>query len=166
MDIGLVYDSTRGIYDIALDGADLRADETLTSAVICSLMCDRLAAPHEVDRGADRRGWWADAFATIASDKFGSRLWLLEREKQITATLDRCKAYCQEALHWLVDDGAADRVSVAVFAPRMGWMVARIEIGLASDSTVYRFEWDDSAQVWRVAQEGFEGVGLGGARAL
>ncbi|WP_324606427.1 phage GP46 family protein [Xenorhabdus nematophila] len=52
--------------------------------------------------GTDRRGWWGDTFNTRS---IGSRLWLLAREKQLSAVLHRAKAYADEALAWLIDDG-------------------------------------------------------------
>ena len=49
---------------MSLAGADFAGDDTLVTAVILSLCTDRLAQPHEVAPGEDRRGWWADAYAT------------------------------------------------------------------------------------------------------
>ena len=65
---------------MSLAGADFAGDDTLVTAVILSLCTDRLAQPHEVAPGEDRRGWWADAYATSPRDKFGCRWWLLARE--------------------------------------------------------------------------------------
>lgn len=154
MDLALLYNPTSQSFDLALVGADLARDDTLATAVLTSLLCDRLAQAHEVGAGADRRGWWADAFDTSTSAYlFGSRLWLLEREKQTSATMQRCKAYVQEALQWIIDDGLATSITVAVFAPRMGWLVAQVEMAVAGQVRRYRFEWDDAAQVWRLAGE-------------
>lgn len=154
MDLALTYDKTLDAFDISVDAlkADLLADESLTSAIILSLMTDRTALASDVEPGADRRGWWADAFADNG-DQFGSRLWLLAREKQTPQTISRARAYVTEALKWLVDDGVATAVDVAVFAPRMGWLVAQVELRLASGSRRFRFEWSDAAQLWRLAGE-------------
>ena len=50
----------------------------------------------------------------IPGDKFGSRLWLLAREKITDKTLGRVREYAAEALQWMVDDGVAASVVVDV----------------------------------------------------
>lgn len=154
MDLALVFNQQQGAFDIALDGTDLAADKSLASSVLVSLMADRLAEAYEVRPGEDRRGWWADSFAAD-NHRTGSRLWLLEREKHLPSVMVRCKQYCEEALSWLVEDGLADKVTVAVFAPKMSWMVALIKIELARESRSYRFEFDQSLQQWQLAGEVF-----------
>lgn len=155
MDIALTYDSQIAAFDVSIDAltADLAAEDALATAVTLSLLTDRTAQPGDVPAADDRRGWWADAMADQAGDQFGSRLWLLAREKQLPATIVRARAYIEEALAWLIDDGLASKVTASVFAPRRGWLVAQVEIVLASDARRYRFEWNDDAQVWRLAGE-------------
>lgn len=153
MDLALTYSTDTGTMDIALAGADVRAEESLATAILLSLMCDRLAQPHEVDAGTDRRGWWADTYTEPEGDRFGSRLWLLARSKQLTATVQSAIAYAREALQWLVDDGLATAVDVLGFVPRSGWLVLQVAVTLNGSSRRYRFEWSDAAQLWRLAGE-------------
>jgi phage gp46-like protein len=61
---------------------------------------------------ADRRGWWADAYAEIDGDLIGSRLWLLDRSKTTPDVVADAKAYAEEALAWLKDDEIAQKVAV------------------------------------------------------
>lgn len=147
-DAALRWDAAAGHFDLVIDAqsADLQAEDTLLTATVLSLMTDRTASADEVPSG-DRRGWWADAFGD-AGDRYGSRLWLLAREKQLTSTMDRARAYISEALAWLLDDGLATAVDVVVFSPRMGWMVAQIDIALDGQSRRYRFNWSDDQQTW------------------
>jgi phage gp46-like protein len=154
MDLALSYNPTLDAFDISLDvlKADLTADESLTTAVVLSLLTDRTALASDVPAGGDRRGWWADTFSDD-SDQFGSRLWLLAREKQLTQTIMRARAFVAEALQWLIDDGLASAVDVAVFAPKVGWMVAQVDIALVAGSRRYRFEWADTSQQWQLASE-------------
>jgi phage gp46-like protein len=84
MDLALKYDAQLQGFDLGVSGTDLAADDTFTSSLLVSLLCDRLAAVYEVQSGEDRRGWWADSFSADGH-KTGSRLWLLEREKQLPA---------------------------------------------------------------------------------
>lgn len=155
MDLALRYSPDLDAFDLSIDvaAADVAAEDTLVSAIVLSLMTDRLAESNEVAAGADRRGWWADAFAEADGDRFGSRWWLLAREKQIPRTLQRASAYTQEALAWLVEDGLADKVDVVAFAPRTGWLVVQIDVLLAGESRRYRFEWDQATDEWQLAGE-------------
>lgn len=154
MDLALTYSPQLDAFDLAIDPAtaDFVREDSLATAMVLSLMCDRTAQPGEVAPGADRRGWWPDAFAEDG-DRFGSRLWLLEREKQTEQTLQRARAYVREALAWVVEDGFATGIELTVFAPQRGWLVAQVVLTLDGGSRRYRFEWNDAAQVWRLAGE-------------
>jgi phage gp46-like protein len=154
MDLALTYNPTLQAFDLSLAGADLAAEDTLASTVLTSLLCDRLAQGYEITTGQDQRGWWADAF-TETPHKTGSRLWLLEREKQLPATVRRCQQYCQEALQWLVDDGLASAVSVTAFVPRTGWLVALIKVTVNNQARNFRFEFNQAVQMWRLGGESF-----------
>lgn len=155
MDFSLTLDPESGLLDMSLAGPDLAGDESLTTAVLLSLGTDRLAQEHEVRAGEDRRGWWADAYASTPGDKFGCRWWLLAREKQLTATVQRARDYAQEALAWMVEDGLVSAVNVSAFVPRMGWLVLYITLRLNGVDRRYRFEWRDSVGAWRLADESF-----------
>lgn len=155
MDLALVYDPQLQAFDLAIRDGDLLGDDTLASAVLASLMADRLVEAYEVKPREDRRGWWGDAFAQIAGDKTGSRLWLLEREKQLAGVVQDCKHYCEEALQWAIDDGIATAVTATVFVPRSGWLVAMIRFELNGASRTFRFEFDQARQVWHLQGESF-----------
>ncbi len=123
-------------FDWSLTGPDLTADAGLQTAVIISLFTDRRAEDDDVlpddatgpfglsHKGSgDRRGWWADWYQegvsvpdgtspSTPTDRIGSRLWLLRREKQVQDVLDRAVEYGEEALQWLVDDAVAASVTV------------------------------------------------------
>lgn len=160
MDIALRHNPDLKSLDILVDAGagDLVAEDQLTTAVVLSLMCDRTAQPHEVDAGGDRRGWWADAYAVAGAvdapaDQCGSRLWLLQREKQVPETQRRVRAYVLEALQWLVDDGLALALEATVFVPRAGWYVADVRASLSDGDRRWRFEFDQAAQTVRLAGE-------------
>ena len=104
MDVALGFKNNR--FDIAQDGAALKSDNGLRTAVVLSLFIDRRAnADDEIPDGTtDRRGWWAD--------DNGSRLWLLSRAKETGSTLQRARDYALEALQWLMDGGIASGVDV------------------------------------------------------
>ncbi|MGE0487322.1 MAG: phage GP46 family protein [Gammaproteobacteria bacterium] len=97
----------------------LADDDGLETAVILSLFTDRRAADDDAlpDGTDDRRGWWGDAYPDLPGDRVGSRLWLLFREKDMQAVVNRAREYVEEALAWLVEDGIARRVVV-----QTGWV--------------------------------------------
>lgn len=138
----VLIDPVKGA-DYALDALGLIEDNGLDTAVILSLFTDRRAAVDDVLPGdsTDRRGWWADAYATIPGDKFGSRLWLLSREKQLSAALVRAKEYAEESLQWLIADGVAKSVHATATVVRAGVLGLVVEIRHGNETARrYRFE--------------------------
>lgn len=102
--------------DLILNGkvadlSDFEADE-LAQAVLISLFSWRKSAADDGVKAPDRQGWWGDTFAVVDGDRIGSRLWLLQRQKVLPATLKRAEAYAREALKWLTDDAVVSRIEV------------------------------------------------------
>lgn len=101
------------LFDVLLNGAgDLQSDAGLETAVILSLFLDRRALTSDTlpDATDDRRGWWADVLGA-SGDRIGSRLWLISRATLPNPqTLGQARAYAEEALAWMVEDGVARRV--------------------------------------------------------
>lgn len=81
-----------------------------------SLFTDRLAEGDDAlpAEDGDRRGWWADEFAEVEGDRFGSRLWLLDRSTGRADVVRRAEEIAREALQWMIDDHVAEGVDVAV----------------------------------------------------
>lgn len=117
-----------GRIDIQLQDGDLVADDGLRTAVVLSLLTDRRANPGDVlpDGSGDRRGWWADMLARAGGDRFGSRLWLLSREKNLAEVRRRAETYAAESLEWLREDGIANTIEVeaeTVATDRLGMKI-------------------------------------------
>lgn len=113
--------------DLATGDSGLLREDTLYSAVIISLLTDRRAAADDVLPDApvrngplpsDRRGWCGDALSEISGDRIGSRLWLLQREKQTEETRRRAIDYAREALQWMIDDGDVLRFDIDASWPQ------------------------------------------------
>lgn len=143
MDIGLSFDPDTLSADIALDGSDLATDDTLRTAAILSLFCDRRAeADDELpSQDGDRRGWWGDLPVDEGADDgrrdlIGSRLWLLSRAKELPETLNRAVQYAREALQWMIDDGVATKIDVTASWKSRGFLALLIDI----DETSLRFD--------------------------
>lgn len=125
-DIALVWNGTEA--DLAIEGGDLVLEEGLQTAAVISLFSDRRARPDDVlpaDDG-DRRGWVGDAWPRVDGDQIGSRLWLLNREKDIPETLRRAREYARESLAWLIEDGIGASLDVQASVPMRG--VLRLEL--------------------------------------
>jgi phage gp46-like protein len=134
--------------DLVLSGPSLDEDDGLETAVVISLFTDRRAQPGDplpisaqLAGSPDRRGWWGDTFPDMPGDRIGSRLWLLNREKQLTSVVERAREYALEALQWLVEDGVARTVNVTAEIVRQGVLGLSVEI-VRSDKAVaqYRFK--------------------------
>ena len=117
-DIRITWDSDlmEGNFDFDSNIQDLESDEGLETAIIISLFSDRRANIDDIlpdPSNLDRRGWWGDlASPDVEGDQIGSRLWLLNREKTLESVLIRAKEYAEEALQWLLEDGAVAKVVV------------------------------------------------------
>lgn len=129
--------------DLSMEMLDLVRDDGLKTAILLSLFIDRRAEPDDIlpDNTTDRRGWWADAYPDQIGDKYGSRLWLLSREKQLPSVLVRAKEYAEEALAWMLEDGVAQGVTVTTEVVRNGVLGIGITITKPDgDQLNYLFE--------------------------
>jgi phage gp46-like protein len=147
-DLALIWDPVGMGVDMAVTGGDLAIDPGLRTAVVISLLTDRLAdADADIPDGtADRRGWWADLpldtpDAPPAPDLIGSLLWLLSREKQTPETARRAEHYAREALKWMIDDGVASSVDAAASFPRLGWILLLVTIWQGASSVTFDVMW-------------------------
>ena len=147
-DIALV--STDNGFDLALDGLDLLRDDGLETAVFLSLFTNRRADPDQLPpeyRDGNLQGYWGDIAPPVEGDKFGSHLWLLEREKQTASTLARAKQYATDALRWMVDDKISDRIDVATEYPLRGVIAIGVDIYRPRrDPSKYRYHFEWAAQ--------------------
>ncbi len=160
MDIAITWDSFAERGDWSIAESDLALGDALDSAVLVSIFSDRIAPdqPTSSDTavgisapagpigssGADRGGWWGDAFM---ARPIGSRLWQMRRavKSGATAIPAEIKIILTEALQWLVDDGVAAAITVdawwsAVSRQTVEFSVALTEPGV-SGARVFRFSW-------------------------
>lgn len=116
-DLALTWSITIGDADLSLIDSDLASDAGLETAAMLSLFTDSRAQPDDKPPSGDpndRRGWWADEFAAIEGDLFGSRLWLLDRSTLSRETMRRAEEYAREALAWMLEDRVVSGVDVAI----------------------------------------------------
>ena len=116
-DIALLLAPDGSAADFGVVNGDLALDDTLQTAVIHSLLADRVAdAADNVPAGADRGGWWGDAYlpplADGSPDYWGSKLWLYRRCTATQANANAIAAAMKDALAWMISDGVAADVTV------------------------------------------------------
>lgn len=143
-DISIFWDSSNNRGDWQTLGPVLATGNDLETAILVSLFTDRMAAADDAipDGSGDPRGWWGDADGTT---QIGSRLWLLQRAKQTTETLQRAFDYIAEALQWLIDDKVVARFDITVEWTRTSFLGAKVvayqQVG-SDASTAFQFVWN------------------------
>ncbi|SQK28987.1 bacteriophage V tail protein [Escherichia coli] len=86
--------------------------DPLTRAVVISLFTWRRAEP---DDNADvPMGWWGDTWPAVQNDRYGSRLWLLQRSKLTNQLVQTVRGYIRECLQWMIDDGVVSRIDLDI----------------------------------------------------
>lgn len=149
-DLALHWDADTFSADLAIVGGDLSTDEGLRTAFLISLFTDARARDDDElpEPGADRRGWWGDAFSDPEDGPTGSRFWLLDRAKSDQRTLARAKDYAAECVQWLIRAGICTSIGVEVEAQAGG----RLAIAYAPVRPTgparerYDFLWEGSMQ--------------------
>lgn len=117
---------------VRVDDAGDMVRDILRDAVIISLFSDRRASDDQAPP-RQRRGWHGDP-------TMGSRLWLLFRRGRVdTQTISEARAYCAEALAWLVADGIAQTVTSEVTRLPRGIAVAVSVVRPSGDRLDYRW---------------------------
>lgn len=150
MDIALVFDPQALTADIVVENGGLRMDAGLTTAVLVSLFTDRRAEPDDpldpLSPTGDRRGWAGDLLQP-AGDRYGSRLWLLQRAKMTDDTALLAQQYALESLQWAVDQGIA--TSVDVQAERVGLETLSLTVAMKRGTKPlgrWSFVWSAQAE--------------------
>ncbi len=156
IDLALEWNIETWSADLVVSGGALATHDGLRTAILISLFTDARAPDGAVlpEDGADRGGWWGDAFGgdvstTIADidqrNAIGSLVWLLRRAKVTPQALRDARQYCLDALAWFLRDGIAsavdveaeaqgDRMAIAVFLTRPN----------GPDRERYDFTWEAS----------------------
>lgn len=144
-DLALVWGV--GVADLVMIDSDIASDRGITTAVLLSMMLDRRAQPDDVvpsGDARDRRGWWADQFLPVEGDRYGSRLWLLDRTTLTNETARKADEYTREALNWMLEDRVVSRIDVPIETTRNAMLIG---VGLqrpGRDPISFRFAhtWD------------------------
>ena len=150
MDVALEFSASSREADLVVEGADLKVDDSLQTAILVSLFTNARA---DVDarlptEDSDRRGWWGDTFAPVEGDQIGSRLWLLRREKLTGQLATQATREAERALVWLIEDGIAADVEVTSEIQKPGWLLLQVVVVRPDASRVefqHAFVWEGVA---------------------
>ena len=107
-DITTVWNGSSG--DWSVQGAALASGGDLTTAILISVMSDRVANVGDAipDGSNDPRGWCGDDPA----NPIGSRIWLLQRTVLTAQTAALAESYLAEGLQWMIDQGIVDHFDI------------------------------------------------------
>ena len=156
-DMILTWDQDIQGCKLAFESNDVVTSKSLLTPVLVSLFTDARATdddPLPDPLVSDRRGWWGDATNTDKLGDFvGSKLWLLEREKNSNQALLKAKAYIEEALKWMLDEGICKSILVTTESQQVknsGTIILAFQVKLNKpDGTTeaYKFEqeWGETA---------------------
>lgn len=130
--------------DMVVENGTLKADNTLETSVLISLHSDRFVEAEDLPPGiTTRRGWWADQFSDVFSDKIGSRLWTLARGKVTDEVAVEMESIVLQCLNWLIEDGIADNITVEAERTATNEIKAVCEITKPDgDAIPFKFIWD------------------------
>lgn len=139
-DIALTWNSVTQRGDLAIANGDFVHDDGLLTAVAISLFTDGPAQDgDEIPDGTiNKRGYWANQYLEYP---FVSRLWLLDRAKQVDETLRRAEHYADEALAWMLKAQVAKQVTSTATFPRAGMILLRTEI-VRPDDRRWQQAWE------------------------
>lgn len=122
----LVFKDSEGL-DIEITSGTVTQDSRLASLVYLCLFTDVRAddADELPDGSSDRRGWPGD---TYLDTPWGSKYWLLKRQKLTNDVRLKAIDYATDAIQKLVDAKYAKSVSVTGSIPQLNTLVLSIEI--------------------------------------
>ncbi|HCG8523819.1 TPA: phage GP46 family protein [Vibrio parahaemolyticus] len=100
MSASIVFDMMKNT-GLIIEGGSV--DDTISALVLISLFTDARAEESDTlpDQSSDLRGWPGDTFYDAP---WGSKLWLLYREKLTTDVRNRAVKYAEDALSWMLQD--------------------------------------------------------------
>ena len=127
MTTAIIWNNETGRGDIEITSAGLRQDDGLETLVLQVLFTDTRADDSDVlpDGTGDKRGWIGDTFA---DQHWGSKLWLLDREKLTSDVRNKAVTYAQTALDAHLKPAHASNIVVTGAIPQFQMLQLNIAI--------------------------------------
>lgn len=150
------FSPTTTIPDWAVEGGDLKTDNTFETAVYLSLHTDADAGPDdEVPEGLRPRHWWGQAYwgrvfgalgIEIGGVQLGSLRWTLVRAQETEETRVRSMEIDRKALSWMLKTGLAKAIDIDAQWVAPGQLLTTIAIH-KPDGAVERYQ-----DFWKVPE--------------
>ena len=137
MSVSIVFDMMKNT-GIIIEGGSVNGD-TVSALVLISLFTDSRAEESDTlpDASNDLRGWPGDTFYDAP---WGSKLWLLYREKLTTDVRNLAVKYAEDALAWMLVDGGNGQMAKSVVVtgsiPRFQTLALNIDITKPDDEVI------------------------------
>lgn len=146
MDIKLLQNPNDFLFNVLFEKDEFLSDKGMETMVTISLFSDARITELELPAGETYRGgWWGEAAVALEPEAFGSKLWLLDREKQLPELLVRVEEWVLRALDWMIEEGIAQSISAEATYPRDEFMRIDIEIVRPEQERLsfnYDFLWE------------------------
>lgn len=130
--------------DLVIEDGDLKPDNSLQNSALISLYSDKRVTFEQLPQGErSRRGWWADLISEEIGDQIGSRLWTLDRAKNLNQVAVELESILLEAFSWMVEDGISNNVVVGAQILDNETIEGSVSISRPSgDNIPLKFAWD------------------------
>lgn len=104
-----------GQYDIAWSpSGDFVMTDTLETATLMSLTCERRAKSYEIVLPQYRRGWIGNLLFENVDHEDGCGNWLYEQKRLNSKTINGRRDESEKGLLWMIEDGIAKQIIVMV----------------------------------------------------
>ena len=115
-DLLMTLDSRDGYIDLMLGDRDLERDGGFETAVLLTLISDKLADSDDElpDKGGYLGGYWGDSLPFVEGDQIGWKGWLLQRSKAEDNIIAKAKEYLLDGFQWMLDDGIVKELNFDV----------------------------------------------------
>lgn len=125
-----------------LNNSLLTADmnDSLSRAVVISLLTWRRADTGDVYDGSNKYGWWNDTYPVEQGDKIGSKLWQLLRRKLTDDVIAEVEELSRDSLQWMIDDGICSNVDVFVERSEINRVNISVVLTVDGKQTSYKFK--------------------------
>lgn len=74
-----------------------------------------------------------DTWPAVQNDRYGSRLWLLQRSKLTNQLVQTVRGYIRECLQWMIDDGVVSRIDLDIRRTGINELVTVSLSGVVTD---------------------------------
>ncbi len=86
-----------------------RADEAVRNAESATAITNNVLQSLQIVNTVLEATWPA-----VQNDRYGSRLWLLQRSKLTNQLVQTVRGYIRECLQWMIDDGVVSRIDLDI----------------------------------------------------